>query len=222
MARMARVYLPGVAQLVQVQGINSAAVFFSAQDYELWCTILRSIAPNHAVDIHAYALVEHSAFLLVTARDETALGRLMQDLGRRYVRQINTKYQRSGTLWEGRYRTAHIQDTPYVLQAYLWLDGMSQYTSQSHHTGLALLGFIQDHPQYWSLGNTPFDRQIRYKQLLTTGISARVCQSLAHAVQTGWALGDATFLNQAARLSGRRVTPAARGRPKKQSIKHTE
>ncbi|GHA69987.1 hypothetical protein GCM10009007_08260 [Formosimonas limnophila] len=215
MARMARVYLPGVAQLVQVQGINSAAVFFSTQDYESWCSILRNIAPNHAVDIHAYALVEHSAFLLVTARDETALGRLMQDLGRRYVRQINTKYQRSGTLWEGRYRTAHIQDTPYVLQAYLWLDGMSQHTSQSHHIGLSLLGFIQDHPQYWSLGNTPFDRQLSYKQLLAAGISERVAQTLSHAVQTGWALGDATFLTQAARLGGRRVTPAARGRPKK-------
>ena len=75
MARMARVYLPNIAQLVRVQGINGAAVFFDDADYEGWRAILRTIAPHHAVDIHAYALVAHSVYLLVSARDEKALGR---------------------------------------------------------------------------------------------------------------------------------------------------
>lgn len=219
MARMARVYLPNIAQLVRVQGINGSAVFFEDADYDTWRAILRSVAPNHAVDIHAYALVEHSVYLLVTARDEKALGRLMQDLGRRYVRQVNIKYERSGTLWEGRYRTAYIQDEPHVINAYVWLDSMSEHSSRTHHIGLQLQGFIQDHPQYWALGNTPFDRQSRYGQQLLAGVTQKTVQALAQAVQTGWALGDAQFLAQATRIGGRRITPAARGRPKKQPSK---
>lgn len=218
MARMARVFLPGAAQLVRVHGINSGSVFFDDQDYESWCSILRSIAPDHAVLIHAYALVEHAIHLLVTPQNEQALGRLMQDLGRRYVRHINTKYQRTGTLWEGRYRTCLIQDEPYVLRAYVWLDGMSQHSSQSHHLGIALQGFIHDHPQYWALGNTPYDRQYRYKNLLDQGLPQSESIALSKAVLTGWALGDESFLAHASRIGGRRVSQAARGRPRKKPI----
>ena len=219
MARMARLYLPNTAQLVIVRGINNAPVFFSDNDYEQWQSIVRTIAPVHLLSIHAFALVEHAVYLLVTAEDEHALGRFMQDLGRRYVRYVNGKYGRSGTLWEGRYRTAYIQDEPHVVNAYRWLDAMSGYSSQAHHVGLQLQGFIQDHAQYWEMGNTPFDRQYAFKQLLNEGLPEATIKALEHAVNTGWALGDKNFLNQALRIGGRRVTPAARGRPRKTPLK---
>ena len=214
MARMARLYVPNTAQLVLVRGINQSSVFFNPQDYEQWHKILRSIMPNHPVAIHAYALLDHAIYLLVTAENDQALGKLMQDLGRRYVRYINNQYDRTGTLWEGRYRTAYIQDS-YVINAYLWLDSMSSYSSRTHHEGLTTVGFIADHAQYWTLGNTPFDRQLQYRQRLQQGLNSKAINELSHAVNTGWALGDANFLSHAARISGRRVTQATRGRPKK-------
>jgi putative transposase len=219
MARMARLYLPNTAQLVTVRGINNAPVFFSDKDYEQWQSVVRTIAPVHLLNIHAFALVEHAVYLLVTAEDEQALGRFMQDLGRRYVRYVNGKYGRTGTLWEGRYRTAYIQDMPHVVNAYRWLDAMSGHSSRMHHTGLQLQGFIQDHVQYWGLGNTPFDRQYAFKQLLNEGLPEATINALEHAVNTGWALGDKNFLNQALRIGGRRVAPAARGRPRKTPLK---
>jgi putative transposase len=214
MARMARLYLPNTAQLVLVRGINHASVFYSDKDYAEWHSILRNIAPSHAVAIHAYALTDNAVYLLVTAENDSALGKLMQDLGRRYVRYVNNEHQRTGTLWEGRYRTAFLQDT-YVIHAYVWLDSMTTQSSRSHHEGLQTIGFIADHAQYWTLGNTPYDRQHQYRQLLQTRLSESIAQELNHAVITGWTLGDAGFLNLAARISGRRVTQAARGRPKK-------
>ena len=86
MARMARVYIPNTAQLVHVRGINGAAVFFNDADYAQWLSIVRTIAPVYELDIHAYALIENGVYLLVTARNDKALGQFMQDLGRRYVR----------------------------------------------------------------------------------------------------------------------------------------
>ena len=219
MARMARLYLPNTAQLGIVRGINNAPVFFSDSDYEQWQSIVRTIAPIHSLKIHAFALVEHAVYLLVTAEAEQALGRFMQDLGRRYVRYVNGKYGRSGTLWEGRYRTAYVQDVPHVVNAYCWLDNMSRYSSRTHHIGLQLQGFIQDHAQYWALGNTPFDRQYAFKQLLSEGLPEATIKILEHAVNTGWALGDKSFLSQALRIGGRRVAPAARGRPRKIPLK---
>ena len=216
MARLPRLYLPATAQLVLVRGINSSAVFYNFDDYAQWHSILRSIAPNYAVAIHAYALIEHSVYLLVTAENANALGKLMQDLGRRYVRYINNLHGRTGTLWEGRYRTAYLQDK-HVLDAYVWLDGMSAQSSRTHHEGVATIGFISDHAQYWTLGNTPYDRQYHYRQRLQNGLNSNKITELNNAVNTGWALGDATFLSHAARVSGRRVTQAARGRPTKKS-----
>ena len=106
MARMARLYIPHTAQLVQVRGNNGSAVFFNEADYAQWQAIVRTIVPVYELDIHAYALVENAVYLLVSARNDKALGQFMQDLGRRYVRYVNSQYQRTGTLWEGRSATS--------------------------------------------------------------------------------------------------------------------
>ena len=219
MARMARVYIPNTAQLVHVRGINGAAVFFSEADYAQWLSIVRSIAPVYELDIHAYALLENSVYLLVTARNDKALGQFMQDLGRRYVRYVNGQYQRTGTLWEGRYRTGYIQDVPYVLQAYVWLDGLSQHSSRTQHLGHYVHSFLREHAQYWQLGNTPFERQTRYAQLIEQGITQNTRKALEHTVQTGWMLGDDALLAQIEEQTGRRVRPAARGRPRKEKAR---
>jgi putative transposase len=135
------------------------------------------------------------------------------------VRYINRTYQRTGTLWEGRYRTAFIQDAPYVVRAYVWLDtglnGQSEYTSALRHLGQHNPEFIRDHSQYWQLGNTPFERQSAYAQRMSEGLSLAYSSELERAVQTGWALGDAAFIAQTEQAIGRRISPAPRGRPKK-------
>lgn len=218
MARMARVYIPNTAQLVHVRGINGAAVFSNDADYTQWLSIVRTIAPVYELDIHAYALIEKGVYLLVTARNDKALGQFMQDLGRRYVRYVNSQYQRTGTLWEGRYRTGYIQDVPYVLQAYVWLDGLSEYSSRAQHLGHYTHSFLREHAQYWQLGNTPFERQTRYAQLLEQDLTKNIIKALANAVQTGWMLGDDVLLAQIELETGRRVRPAARGRPRKQNV----
>ena len=102
--------------------------------------------------------------------------------------------------------------------AYVWLDGMSTYSSRAQHLGHYSQSFLREHAQYWQLGNTPFERQTQYAQLLEQGISVAVQNALTHTVQTGWMLGDERFIAQVELETGRRVRPAARGRPRKQNV----
>jgi putative transposase len=53
--------------------------------------------------------------LLVEPAQAGDLGRFMQSVGRQYVRYINDTYQRSGTLWEGRWKSAVISRDEYVM-----------------------------------------------------------------------------------------------------------
>ena len=213
MARMARLYIPHTAQLVQVRGNNGSAVFFNEADYAQWQAIVRTIVPVYELDIHAYALVENAVYLLVSARNDKALGQFMQDLGRRYVRYVNSQYQRTGTLWEGRYRTGYIQDVPYVLHAYVWLDGMSEHSSRAQHLGHYAHSFLREHAQYWQLGNTPFARERAYADLVAAGLAPTIRQAIAGAAHSGWALGSDAFIADLQRRTERRVVKAAAGRP---------
>ena len=89
------------------------------------------------------------------------------------------------------------------------------WSSYAHHVGLRTDPLVTPHPLYWELGNTPFERQTRYAQLLEQGITQNTRKALEHTVQTGWMLGDDALLAQIEEQTGRRVRPAARGRPRK-------
>jgi putative transposase len=142
-----------------------------------------------------------------------SVGQFMQDLGRRYVRYVNSQYQRTGTLWEGRYRTGYIQDVPYVLHAYVWLDGMSEHSSRAQHLGHYAHSFLREHAQYWQLGNTPFARERAYADLVAAGLAPTIRQAIAGAAHSGWALGSDAFIADLQRRTERRVVKAAAGRP---------
>ena len=114
------------------------------------------------------------------------LGQFMQDLGRRYVRYVNSQYQRTGTLWEGRYRAGYYPRRT-VCAARLRLPGWyERNTGRAQHLGNHAKRLLREHAQYWQLGNTRFKRATR--NFSNKGITQNP-QTLEHAVQTGWMLG---------------------------------
>ena len=115
MARLGRYFLPDQPLHVIQRGNNRAPIFFGDDDYERYRTWLGEAAAAYGCAIHAYVLMTNHVHLLVTPREDESLPRTMQSLGRRYVRHVNTRYRRSGTLWEGRYRAAPIDSEAYFL-----------------------------------------------------------------------------------------------------------
>lgn len=225
MARLPRLVIPHQPHHVIQRGNNRHTIFVDAEDHAVFLGWLRESAKAFKVAIHAYVLMPNHLHLLATPSDETGLSRLMQWVGRHYVPYFNKKYARSGTLWEGRYRATVIDSERYFLicsryielnplRAGLVADPLAYpWSSFAHHIGVKADPIITDHALYWSLGNTPFDRELAYKGMVEHGLSATDCRAITEATTKGWALGSEDFKAKLKGLTARRVTPAKRGRP---------
>ena len=106
MPRMPRVVVPGLPLHVIQRGNNRQAIFFTDQDYDRFHTDLRTASERFDCVIHAYVYMTNHVLLLVTPSARQGISRMMQSVGRHYVRYINDVYNRSGTLWEGRFKSA--------------------------------------------------------------------------------------------------------------------
>lgn len=122
MARPLRLELAGVPLHVIQRGNNRSACFFSDGDYRLYLDCLRAASAKCGCAVHAYVLMTNHVHLLLTPREPRAVSRLMQSVGRRYVRTINGRHQRSGTLWEGRFRSSLIDSEQYFLACQQYIE----------------------------------------------------------------------------------------------------
>jgi putative transposase len=227
MARLGRYFLPNQPLHVIQRGNNREPIFFAEDDYVRYREWLASAASDWGCTVHAYVLMTNHVHLLVTPRDVESLPRTMQSLGRRYVRHINTVYRRTGTLWEGRYRAAPIDTEAYFLSCCRYIElnpvrarmvrhpGDYSWSSYRAHARGAADRLVSDHESFERLGRGPNDRQKAYRELFRSKLDEEFIDALRTATNGGWALGDARFKQQIARVLGRRVTPLPKGRPPK-------
>ncbi|MBC7858360.1 MAG: transposase [Burkholderiaceae bacterium] len=225
MARLPRLILPAQPHHVIQRGNNDQPVFQDAADYDAFLGWLRAGARQFKVALHAYALLPERLHLLVSPPDELALGQMMQWIGRHYVPYFNRKYQRSGSLWQGRYKTSVLDPDDFFLLCSRYVElapvraGLAEapldyfWSSYGHHAGLRADPAITDHPLYWALGNTPFEREAAYLALAEQGLSGAELATLERAVQKGWPLASEHFKRDLQLRLKRQVLPAKRGRP---------
>jgi putative transposase len=225
MARLPRLVVTGQAHHLVQRGHSAQPVFVDDEDRRQYLTALRDALRAHAVLLHAYALLDDAVQLLLRPPSEGALSRMVQAVGRRYVAGFNRRHARSGTIWEGRFRAGVVQQGEPTLQALRLIDALpsrrglapspqaSRWSSAPHRLGLARDPWLSDPPEYWQLGNTPFEREAAYAALLAQGLDDAVVRRIEHAAANGWALGSPQFLAEMAQQSGRPVRPRARGRP---------
>jgi len=122
MARLARLTLPGYPHHVIQRGNNRQPIFATDDDRRLLLQLLETNAKALGVAIHSYVLMDNHFHLLATPRDSTGLPKLMQAVGRRYVRYFNDTHGRTGTLWEGRYKSTLVQAERYLLACMVYID----------------------------------------------------------------------------------------------------
>ena len=227
MARLPRLVVPGQLHLLVQRGHNRQPVFDTDADYRAYIDAMRECALTHKVGLHAYALVPNAVHLLVTPADADGMSRMMQALGRRYAGWYNRSHGRSGALWDGRFRAGLIEASSHLLQATVLVESQPQragavpdaalwgWSSLPHHLGRRNDAAVADHPLFWSLGNTPFDREMAYRRLFEQGLSAAEARQLEETADKGWALGSAAFLSMLAGQLERPIQPRPRGRPRK-------
>lgn len=229
MARMPRLTVAGQPHLVVQRCVESSSAFCDDADRSAYLAALRELALGGSVAIHAYALLDDAVMLLVTPRVPEDLGRFMQRLNRRYVPAFRQCHGGSGALWSGRFQAAAIEPERHLFPCTLMIEQAPikaglvatpaewPWSSASHHLGLAACDWMREHPAWWRLGNTPFEREARHDVELRSMLCDDEVAKLLDAARTGWPLGSPAFLAAIAEAEHRRAEPRRRGRPRRDS-----
>lgn len=227
MARLARLYAPGIPQLVQVDFARPLARLSDPTPVDALDQVrdwLRNGIAQHKVAVHAWVILNDRLVLLATPHDPRALSQLIQGLGRRMAGVLG-----AGPVFAGRYRSALVQAGQWVLPTQIWMEWLPArlnyvdtpsrwpWSSAADHVGAptAQPSLLTDHPDYWACGNTPFDREATYKKHLLQGLTAATSRQIETTLRGQWTLGDERFISSLGTRANRRVAPVPRGRPRK-------
>lgn len=225
MARLPRLVIPHQPHHVIQSGNDGQLIFREPEDYARYLGWLKGSAKEYKVATHAYVLLPDSLHLLITPAGEEGLAQAMQRVGRYYVPWFNAKYGRSGSLFQGRFKTSVIEAAPYFLQCSQYIESSPvraqladdalayPWSSYAHHAGVKPDPVITDHALYWALGNTPFQREAAYKDLAERPLTAAQLEAIEKGVLKGWPLGSEAFKLELQKKAKRQVLPAKRGRP---------
>ncbi|MEX0584557.1 MAG: transposase [Natronospirillum sp.] len=186
--------------------------------------------PQHVIQrgaVHAFVLMTNHVHLLVTPASERGVSQMMQAQGRKYVQYFNFTYGRTGTLWEGRYKSTLVDADNYLLTVYRYIElnpvraGMVSHASEypwSSYRGNALgkpVQLLKPHELYQQLGRTQSDRQTAYRELFRGRMPERDLAAIREATNKAWVLGDDRFKSQIEAKLGRRPAPLGRGGDRK-------
>lgn len=225
MARLPRLTLANHPHHVIQRGNNHQPIFATSADYQALLDLLEESGKKFDVAVHAYVLMSNHFHLLATPKTADGLPKMMQAVGRSYVRYFNDSQGRSGTLWEGRYKSTLIQTERYLLACMAYIDlnpvraglvGAPQdypWSSHLHYLGARQDRLVTPHALYWELGNTPFAREAAYAELVQNGVNPVQQAALTEATLRGWALGEADFVADLQKRTTRRVSKTSAGRP---------
>lgn len=225
MPRRLRISVPDVAVHIIQRGNNRSACFFRDSDYLYYLLQLRTLAGEIGCSIHAYCLMTNHVHLLLTPHSPQACTTLMKHLSQRHAQYINRAYQRTGSLWDGRFRSCLTESPRYVLACYRYIelnpvragmvDAPGRYPWSSHATNAqgARSDLVVPHPEYSALGAQPSSRQSAYAQLFEDALEPSLIAQIRASTNGGYALGGDRFQAEIARAVGRRVVRGRPGRP---------
>ncbi len=234
MARAARSVVTGYPLHVIQRGNNRQAVFLDDHDRHDYLRCLADATIEHGLSIHAYVLMDNHVHLLCTPDREGALSGAMQALGRRYVRHFNRRHGRTGTLWEGRFRSSLVEADRYLLACHRYIElnpvragrvddpAAWPWSSHRHHLGLVVDPLVRLHPVLYTLGNTPFERESAYRRLFEDGLPAAQSDWLSRCLISGKPTASTDFQRTLELGHGLHLIARPVGRPPRRDLPRGE
>jgi len=227
MARNARLALPDCPHHVIQRGNNRQPIVLDDADRKKLYSLWLEESQRHKVAVNAYVLLDNHFHMLLTPPSEEAMSLMMQAVGRTYVRYFNHKHGRSGTLWEGRFKSSIIDTEAYLLTCMAYIDlnpvraGITDtaeqfiWSSHKHLIGKKNDKLVTPHALYWGMGNTPFAREAAYAAFVEGGMALSVQNELTETALKGRAMGRPDFLKSLQKTTQRQILPQKAGRPSK-------
>lgn len=223
MPRSLRLILPCIAVHIIQRGNNRAACFRSESDYLVYLSHLRQLSDKYDCAVHAYCLMTNHVHLLMTPSGDGACTGLMRDLGQRYVQYFNREHERTGTLWEGRFRSCVAESSRYVLACHRYIElnpvrsGMVEHPSgylwSSHavNAGIRSDNFVKPHPDVEALAADPANRYAAYQNLFVERLDPLLVQNIRDATNAGYPLASDTFKASVLEPLGWKMEPGKPG-----------
>lgn len=228
MARLPRFVIPGQPQHVIQRGNNRQDIFKVDNDYLFYLEKLQAAAEKHQCDIHAYVLMTNHVHLLLTPHTEEGIGKMMQMVGRYYVQFYNHSYNRTGTLWEGRYKATLIDSEHYLFTCMRYIElnpvrakGMvdhpGKYRWSSYHCNAKGEDdiLVTAHKEYKRLGSASNERQTAYQQLFRSQLSQSTINEIRETTNKGWVFGSERFKRRISKQIDRPAVSAGQGGDRK-------
>ena len=223
MARKVRVFIKDSSQHVILRSINKLRIFNDNTDYEAFIEILKECNSNHDLAIHSYILMPEYFEFLATPSHEEALPRFMQSLGRRYVVYFNKKYNRSGTIWEGRYKSSLVEDARFLFDVMFHIEKQASKEYPYGSIGKNLYSKKDDvvtyHDMYKKLGFTDKERVQKYSSFFNTKKETKKDEFIAECLEKQNITGSLEFVKGLEKIAGMTLLSKKRGRPKKEQNK---
>jgi len=226
MARLPRFFVPDLPLHIIQRGNNRDAIFGCPADFVFLYDRLTRAAHTHRVSVHAYVLMTNHLHLLVTPSLPMSVPKMMQSLGRIYVAYFNGRYGRTGTLWDGRYKAAIVEDERYLLSCMRYIElnpvraqiveSPSEYRWSSFRANACggVDKLVSPHPIYEAMGESPEARRTAYQELVGSAVPQDDVNEIRDATQYAWALGSLAFQRKISLLARRAHRVRMRPLPK--------
>jgi len=223
MPRVPRPVIPGHPLHLIQRGNNRVTSFVDADDYWYYKRVLRESSVREGCAVHAYVLMTNHVHLLVTPDSVRGPARMMQAIGRRYVRYFNDRYSRTGTLWEGRYRSTIVDSLHYFFAYMRYVElnpiragvvtqpGTYRWSSFRHNAHGDVDALITPHPLYLALGSGSSGRQATYRSMFAKHLDMEAVNIIRRATNAGEVLGTTPFLQELEALLQRRLKQLPHG-----------
>ena len=209
------------------RGNNRGACFFAEADYQFYLDHLGEACKKYGVELHAYVLMTNHVHLLMTPKAGEGASQVMKHLGQRYVQHVNRTYRRSGTLWEGRFRSCLVGEEDYFLGCHRYIElnpvragivehpAAYRWSSYGHNAQGTRNALIRPHALYTGLGRTAPLRRKAYRELFRRQLDPWLVEQIRRATNGGFVLGTERFQKEIAATLGRRTWRGRPGRPAK-------
>ena len=226
MPRRPRLEVPGMPLHITHRGVNRAATFLDEEDFLYYRGCLGEALAEQGIALHAYVLMTNHIHLLLTPSSPGRLSVAMRRLGQRYVPAFNRKHRRTGTLWEGRFKSCVVESERYLLTVHRYVElnpvraamvaAAEDYRWSSVHASLATASdpIVTPHAVHLGSAPDPVTRGALHRDWLRQGISDEDLRDIRMHMQQERALGNPWFQTMLARTLNRPVTARARGRPR--------
>lgn len=217
--------MPGVPMHLIQRGNNRQATFFADEDYRNYLHWLTEGAEWFACRIHAWVLMTNHVHLLVSADEPDAVAKLMKSVGQRYTQYVNRVYGRTGSLWEGRFRSCLTDSDVYVLTCMRYIElnpvraGMVEHPADYRWSSYRVNAegkasvLVSPHAAYVALGADRAARTLAYRRLFDSSLPAELVSELRDATNGNRVFGGGRFAEQVEAALGRRAVRGLPGRP---------